>query len=91
MLKMILHIRGQVMNREVINIRAFHVETELNHDFTVTLKFYGERLNSRTDNRSTINITFSWYYLRHFNSLFKKIARQAQARINDSGFNGKGE
>lgn len=79
------------MKTEVINIKAFHVEAKLNHDFSVTLTFFGDRVNSRTDNRSRINVTVSWYYLRHFHSLFRKIAGYAHKRIDDAGFNGKGD
>jgi len=79
------------MKKEVINIRAFHVTVQLNNNFSVTVSFLGERINSRAHNRSEINITFEWYFLRFINRLFQGLAKQAQARIDDSGFNGKGE
>lgn len=79
------------MKVEVINLKTYNIEVKLNDNFSVTIKFYGERKNSRTDSRTEINITFSWYMLRFFKSQFNKIAGQAQKRIDDSGFSGRVE
>ncbi len=79
------------MKTEVINLKTICVEVNLNHNFTITLSFFGKRVNSRTDNRTEINITLSWYFLRFFKSQFNKITGQAQKRIDDSGFSGRVE
>ena len=79
------------MKQKTINLKTYHMEASLSNEFNVILTFYGERGFDGEGGRVKINVKFSWYFLRHIHNLFKKVTGFAQSRIDDSGFNGKGE